>query len=290
MRLGSINAAAQAQGMTQPALSRSLKRLEDRLGVSLFVRHSTGMEPTRFGKVLREYAELLEFETDRILEEIKLLNGAATGLVRLGIVPSVALSLLPEALDRARHASPGLQVRVIEGSGDQMIAAVSRGEVDFAVVGMPQDPSDSTVLITPLGTERVCVAVRSGHPLMTKPDLSVADLRDYPWALPEKGNVIWYGFHALFNRAGVEPPVPALSTNSVLALKAAVAKGDYLTMMTRVVFALEEEFGIIRPLPLDAASWERRLAIVRRSTGTMLPVARLLLRELQEGGSDLVAF
>lgn len=288
MRLGSINSAAQSQGMTQPALSRSLKRLETRLGVPLFVRHSTGMEPTRFARVLRNYAELVEFETDRILDEIKLLNGAATGLVRLGIVPSVALSLLPMALDRARGQSPGIQVRVVEGSGDQMIAAVSRGEVDFAVVGMPHDPSDNAVSVMPLGAEPVCVAARSDHPLMTKPDLTIADLRDYPWALPEKGNVIWYGFHALFSRASVEPPVPAVSTNSVQVLKAMVVKGDYLTMITRIVFAVEEEHGLIAPLPLEAASWERRLAIVRRSTGTLLPAARLLLQELQRAGNDLL--
>ncbi|MDQ0316489.1 DNA-binding transcriptional LysR family regulator [Amorphus orientalis] len=286
MRLGSINSAAQSQGMTQPALSRSLKRLEDRLGVPLFVRHSTGMEPTRFARVLRDYAELMEFESDRVVEEIKLLNGAATGLVRLGIVPSVAQTLLPRALERARRQSPGIQVRVVEGSGDHMIAAVSRGEVDFAVVGMPHDPSDHTVSVTPLGMEGVCVAARSGHPLMSKRDLTIDDLRAYPWALPEKGNVIWYGFHALFNRAYMEPPVPAVSSNSVLVLKSMVLNDDYLTMMTRVVFAIEEREGLMAPVPLEAASWERRLAIARRATGTMLPAARLLLRELQEAGQD----
>lgn len=281
LRLGSINAAAQSLGMTQPALSRSLRRLEARLGVDLFVRHSAGMEPTRFGTVLRNYAELVEFETDRILEEIRMLNGAATGLVRLGIVPSVAVSLLPGALERARRASPGIRVRIVDGSGDQMIAAVARGEVDFAVVGHPQDPSDDSVTVTPLGSEEVCVAARADHPLIGKPGLAVADLRDYPWALPEKGNVIWYGFHAMFQRAGIEPPTPIVSTNSVHVLKAVVANGDYLTMLTRVIFAVEEMNGVLAPLPLEIASWQRRLAIVRRSSGTMLPAARLLLHELQ---------
>jgi len=280
LRLGSINSAAQSLGMTQPALSRSLKRLETRLGVPLFVRHSQGMEPTRFGEVLRAYAEQLEFETDRVVEEIRLLAGAATGLVRIGVVPSAGASLLPRALGRALAVSPGIQVRVVEGLGEQMVAAVTRGEVDFAVVGQPDDLADGSLLVTPLGEEEVCAAARSSHPLHARSDLIVADLADYPWVLPEKGNVNRHGYRAMFQRAGLAPPEETMASNSAQALKSVLLSGDYLTMLTRSLFAMEEAQGLIRPLPLEAARWRRRLAIVRRPSGQMLPATRLLLREL----------
>ncbi|MGX1308762.1 DNA-binding transcriptional LysR family regulator [Amorphus suaedae] len=280
LRLGSINSAAQSLGMTQPALSRSLKRLETRLGVPLFVRHSQGMQPTRFGEVLRGYSEQLEFETERVVEEIRLLAGAATGLVRIGVVPSAAVSILPRALGRALSVSPGIQVRVMEGLGEQMMAAVMRGEVDFAVVGQPQELSDGSLLVTPLGEEEVCAAARSGHPLLARNNVTVAELAEWRWVLPEKGNVNRHGFRAMFQSAGLEPPKETMASNSAQALKAVLLSGDYLTMLTRSLFALEEAQGLIRALPMREARWRRRLAIVRRPSGQMLPATRLLLREL----------
>lgn len=289
LRFGSINSAAQALGMTQPALSRSLKRLETRLGVQLFVRHSQGMEPTRFGEVLRGYAEQLEFETDRVVEEIRLLAGAATGLVRIGVVPSAAVNILPRALGRALAVSPGIEVRVMEGLGEQMVAAVMRGEVDFAVVGQPQDLSDGSVLVTPLGEEEVCAAARSGHPVFGRSGATVADLVSYRWVLPEKGNVNRHGFRAMFQRAGLEPPRETMASNSAQALKSVLLSADYLTMLTRSLFALEEAHGLIRALPMPETRWRRRLAIVRRPSGQMLPATRLLLRELIADAEETVS-
>src|SRR6185369_10227302 len=118
-RAGGVGAAAKSLSLSQPAITRSLKRLEQQLGVALFVRHSTGMEITPFGRTLIPYAETLESETERILEEISVL--------------SVAANLLPQAIARTLAASPGVQVRVVEGTGDQLVSALIRGELDFAV-------------------------------------------------------------------------------------------------------------------------------------------------------------
>jgi DNA-binding transcriptional LysR family regulator len=279
-RSGSVNAASQALGMTQPALSRSLRRLEDQLGAVLFTRHSAGMELTPFGVTLRRHAELVEFESNRVVEEIKMLNGAATGFVRVGLMPSVVSGLFRSALLRVNELSPRIQIRVIEGSGDRMVEAVARGEVDFAVVGRFHNEIEQDVVTSPLGSEEVCVAAGAFHPVFEKPNLSVGDLCAYPWALPEKGNAVWYGFHELFRRAGLEPPMPTISSNSVHTLKTIVGQHAFLTMMTRIVFAFEEQHGLILPVP--GTSWRRELAVVRRPKSHLLPAARLLLREMEQ--------
>jgi DNA-binding transcriptional LysR family regulator len=278
-RSGSVNAASQALGMTQPALSRSLRRLEDQLGAVLFTRHAAGMDLTPFGVTLRRHAELVEFESNRVVEEIRMLNGAATGFVRVGLVPSVVSGLFRSALLRVNELSPQIQIRVIEGSGDRMVDAVARGEADFAVVGRLHNEIGQDVVTSPLGSEEVCVAAGAFHPVFEKPDLSLADLCAYSWALPEKGNAVWYGFHELFRRAGLEPPMPTVSSNSVHTLKTIVGQHAYLTMMTRIVFAYEEQHGLILPVP--GTSWRRELVVVRRPKSHLLPAARLLLREME---------
>jgi DNA-binding transcriptional LysR family regulator len=279
-RSGSINSASSSLGMTQPALSRSLKRLEDHLGAKLFTRHSAGMELTPFGLTLRRHAELVEFESNRVVEEIKMLSGAATGFVRVGLVPSVISGLFGPVLSRVHQLSPQIQIRVVEGSGDRMVEAVARGAVDFAIVGQLRSEIETEVVTVPLASEEVCVAAGSLHPIFRRSQFSVQDLHAYPWAMPEKGNAIWYGFFDLFRRAGLEPPVPTVSSNSVHALKIILGQQEYLTMMTRVVFAFEERHGLILPVP--GTSWRRDLAVALRPKSPLLPAARLLLNELKQ--------
>jgi len=280
-RSGSINAASRMMGMTQPALSRSLKRLEDHLDASLFVRHASGMSLTPFGIALRRHAELIELESNRVIEELKGLAGAGTRSVRVGLVPSVVGGIFQAALPHVYKASPGIQIRLLEGSGDRMTEAVARGEVDFAVVGrLTTLDSDAEVLATPIAREEVCVAAGARHPVFRKAKITLRQLRAHPWALPETGNAIWYGFLELFRSAGLEPPAPSILSNSVHALKSIAAQHQHLTMMTRLVFAFEEQHGLILPVP--GTSWLRELAVIRRARGHLNPAARLLLREIQK--------
>jgi len=280
-RAGSINAAARTVGMTQPALSRSLRRLEGTLGASLFDRHPGGMVLTTFGQALLRHAETVEFETSRLLEELRMLNGASAGFVRVGLVPSAVSSLLPPTLAAVRARAPEIQIQIVEGAGDQMLAAVASGRVDFAIIGEIEVEMEAGIVATPIGSEEVCVAARPQHPVFARPDLSLVDVVSCHWVLPEKGNAIWVGFDRLFRRNGLEPPTPVVSTNSVHALKTLVCAGDYLTMMTRVIFAVEEASGLIRPLPLPQTPWRREVVLVRRVRRTVLPVERVFLAELQ---------
>lgn len=279
---GSINAAAEVIRMTQPALSRSLRRLEGTLGAELFERHPNGMTLTPFGEALRRHAEMVEFETSRVVEEIRMLNGAASGFVRVGLVPSVVATLLQPTLAAVTAKAPQIQVQVIEGAGDAMLGAVANGSVDFALIGHISSELAPDVSVTPIGEEEVCVAARPGHPVFRQPDLTLADLTQFRWVLPEKGNAIWVGFDTLFRRNALEPPRPVVATNSVHTLKSIVCEEDYLTMMTRVIFALEESQGLIRPVPLPEAHWRREIVLARRNRHQVLPAEKLFLSELMK--------
>ena len=281
-RAGSINGAAQAVGMTQPALSRSLRRLEARLGVPLFDRHPGGMALTPFGRALERHAEMVEVETERVVEQIRMLDGASSGFVRIGLVPSVVPTLLQPTLAALHAAAPQVQVQVVEGAGDQMLDALSNNRVDLAIIGQIHTDLPPGIVITPLGDEEVCVAARPQHPVFGREALSLADLSGWNWVLPEKGNAIWVGFNALFRRHGLEPPVPVLATNSVHTLKTIVCEGDYLTMMTRRIFALEERSGLIRPIPIAGTRWRRELVLAHRNRANALPAEKLFVAKLTE--------
>ncbi|WP_223428040.1 LysR family transcriptional regulator [Tateyamaria pelophila] len=279
-RAGSINAAAELIGMTQPALSRSLRRLEASLGAALFQRHAGGMTLTSFGHAVKRHGERVEFETSRLIEEIRMLNGAASGFVRVGLVPSAVNTLLEPTLAAVNRIAPEIQVQVIEGAGDTMLSAVASGQVDFAIIGDIAIDFAPDVVVTPIGDEEVCVAARTLHPIFSKDHLALEDLTTYRWVLPEKGNAIWFGFDNLFRRNGLEPPTPVVATNSVHTLKTIVCGEDYLTMMTRVIFEQEEKNGLVCPIPLPVTHWRRELMLARRNRAYSLPAEKLFLAEL----------
>jgi DNA-binding transcriptional LysR family regulator len=212
-RLGSVGAAATALSLTQPAISRTLRKLEKQLGVQLFVRHSTGMELTAFGRSLLPHAALLESGLHRALEEIDLLRGASKGVARVGILPSLVPEILPTVIMNVRERVPGLQLHVVEAPTHQLTRALLRGEIDFAIAAVPPDLLDENIRVTTLRSDQICIVARASHPVMKLRGPTPQNLREYDWALQERGGAIWRHFQALFALANLEPPPVALTAN-----------------------------------------------------------------------------
>src|SRR5688572_23951499 len=98
VRCGSLGLAAESLHITQPALSRTVRRLEGQLGVALFERRTTGMELTPFGHALLPHATVLSEEASVAIEQINSLRGLGHGTLRIGAIGSVAVKVLPGVL------------------------------------------------------------------------------------------------------------------------------------------------------------------------------------------------
>jgi DNA-binding transcriptional LysR family regulator len=281
-RLGSVGAAASALSLTQPAVSRTLRKLEQQLGVQLFVRHSTGMELTTFGRSLLPHAALLETGLHRAVEEIDFLRGASRGVARVGILPSLVPDHLPTILDNMRLKLPRIQLHMMEAPNHQLTRALLRGEIDFAIAAVSPDLSDENIRVSSLMSDEICVVTRAAHPITTVKSPNLARLREYNWVLQEKGGAIWRHFQTLFAAANLDSPEVTLTTNSIQTLKAVITSSDLITMLPRISIRNEERNNVLRPLPLRSARWRRQLAVLRRSSGPMLPAVSLVLAEFRK--------
>ncbi|MVA96945.1 LysR family transcriptional regulator [Nitratireductor sp. CAU 1489] len=280
--LGSLGSAAAALAVSQPALSRALKRLEDRLGGELFVRHTLGMDLTAFGDAFVPHARILRADANRTIEDLNLLKGAARGVARIGIVPSAASYLLPPVFDNALRKSPDIQIHVVEAASSQLVAELEYGNVDFAIASaMPAQNSES-IAATDLLREQMFVVGRPGHPITAAGRCAIADLLAYPWIVPEKGNAILLKLRRMFLRAGMEPPRASVSANSVHTLKLTVASSDFLTMLPAMGFRREEESGLLQSIDVNVPAAFRDLSVLRRAARPLLPAATLVLSELRK--------
>lgn len=250
--LGSIGQAAEKLFLTQPALSKSIRQLEDDLGVRLFDRTSLGVVPTSFGRTLAAHAKTIEAEVRRAEAALASMRGKAKGRVGVGVGPSVSGSLMPAATISLQRQNDAIELNVVEGLVDTLIPMLRRGEIDLAVGAWPRvsDPVFTTEI---LFADRIEVFAAAGHPLAGR-RVGLPELLDHAWALPPHDQKWRQQLDELFHAAGLAPPRPAVVSNSGGYLKALMLGGGYLSFLPRQLagaeiglIALDTDIPILAP-------------------------------------------
>lgn len=248
--LGSIGQAAEKLLLTQPALSKSIRQLEDELGVRLFDRTTIGVVPTVFGNALAMHAKTIEQQVRQAEAAIAGLKGKAKGIVSVGVGPSVATGLMPAATVMLRKLQPDIEINVVQGLVDELIPALRRGELDVAVGAWPlvSDPAFSTEILL---RDRIEIVACADHPLAGR-SVSLTDLLRYPWALPPATQRWRQTLDELFYAQGLAPPKPTVTSNSATYLIALMRRSDCLSFLPRQTVVNEGGLTTIRVADLPA--------------------------------------
>lgn len=247
---GSLGRAAEVLHVTQPALSRIIKRLEDEVGAPLFERHSKGMQLTVIGQALLPHATLLQHEADYAREEIDAMRGLAKGTIRVGAVGSIASYVLPLAVGTVVARWPNLRVEILEGVWDRLAEGLVKHEIDLAL-SMAMPDTDEIIAIADCRWEDASFVVASPeHSLRQRPALTLADTMSAPWAIPPRGTGPYEHMRQVFEAAGLGLPNIVVETRSVTALKSLVARSGFLSWMAEPMIDAERRAGVIEPLPI----------------------------------------
>ncbi|MCP5071375.1 MAG: LysR family transcriptional regulator [bacterium] len=185
-RLRSFGQAAQEHAVTQPALSRSLMKLESVLGQRLFDRTTHAVEPTAVGEGLIQRARDVIEAVVAFEEEAEQLRGGATGHVRIGTGPYPAQPLLTGAIRRLSANHHGIQLSVVAGTSKDLLAALLGRELDCVVCDMSKyedSPAAADIEVIELPSEPLVVVLAVDHPLLPA-GMSMAELAQCRWAMP----------------------------------------------------------------------------------------------------------
>lgn len=273
---GSLGRSAEALHITQPALSRTIKRLEDTVGAELFERHSKGMQLTTIGRALLPHAELLLLEARHATEEILALQGLAKGVIRVGAVGSIASSVLPQAIGEVLKRWPGLQVQVLEGVWDRLTDALVKHEVDLVLAMDAPDSAEIVAIRDCRWEDRSFVVAAQNHP-QRQQMRDLGDTQRQLWAMPPPGSGPFEQMQATFLRHGLTLPAIAVETRSLTVLKSLVIHSGFLSWMPEPMYQVERQAGLIDALPITGAVGSRTLTAFRRRQGLLpAPSARLL--------------
>jgi len=183
-RTGNFSLAAQEEGISQPALSRSIQAFEAEYDVRLFDRSRGGVALTPAGELAVEQARLTLAAASAMDRNMQLFRTGQTGRIGIGLGPLLASLFLPEISSRLLRTSPQLQLVTRINAADQLLDDLLEGHIE-AIMGnhwhLSQIPGVDRV---PLGRLRLAMAVREGHPAAQGGPVTMADLAIYPLATP----------------------------------------------------------------------------------------------------------
>lgn len=277
-RHGSINKACRDLGVSQPGLSKGIRRLEDMLGVTLFERHAAGMSPTPYGESLAGHARVVEEELRRARDDIDHMRRSVLGSVRLGLAPAAAAHAMPDILAALALRHPGLTVTVFEGLFEHLAARVAANDLEMAFTTLPLGGLAPMLQAQLLYRDRFIVAAGSGHPLAgSGAPIPISALLEHPWILPPRDGQLWQRVVDLFAGQGLQPPEPRIETNSTSFIKAVLRGGRFLTFVPRRLIAHEEQRGEISVLGSAGLSIERDVILLRRQNSVLSPAANAVV-------------
>ncbi len=274
---GNLTSAARRLGLSQPALTKSIRRLEASLGATLFERRSRGMALTPQGLIMLRHARDIATECRFAESELEAARRGHKGQLRIGAGPFWGSAIVPRAVARLHERFPDLQIELLTGVNTITHPKLFRGDLDLVVSALPGDePLPSFVVAHELMTIEMRLVAGRAHPLWAKPVILAPDLDPYRWIIYQEDREVLAQLLPALRAAGGAPPRFAVEASSLFAVVHLLEAGPYLACLAEpLVRALStSSIGI---LPFRPPIWSFPAGtLVRRSLEATLPVRAFL--------------
>lgn len=172
-----LTRAAAEIGLSQPALSRSIQKLEQIVGEPLFERQARGVKLTEIGTFLEARAKQIKHLVDDTFAELN--EASNRGIVRLGVIPTIAPYLLPTLLKRFGREHPDIKIQVREDTTQNIIRHCKDGDIDLALVALPI--LEKQLEVEPLFQDELLLVFPKGHSLESKQRIRLPDIQEFPF-------------------------------------------------------------------------------------------------------------
>jgi LysR family pca operon transcriptional activator len=271
----SLLKAAQAIGVSQPALTKCVKELEDIFGVQLFERHGRGVTPTLFGSAVAQSAKRIMAELRRLDEELDQLASHSSGTIVLGALPVPTYGLVPDMLARFKLDYPDLKVRVVMLRTDKVLASLAAGDVDLVIGRLYELAAPDGFAREALYEEPFSVLARADHPIFARNRIEPEDLAAYDFVLPTMSQRIGQEIEHFLATHNLHP-VASLRASSTGFIREMLHSTDYITITARRMMAGDLRRGSIREVPLAVVAKPRPAGLIYRRDRPLMQNAQTL--------------
>ncbi len=231
---GTVSRASQEMSISQSAITEAIKDLEADLGVTLFERHSRGLNLTMRGNQFLRHAEKILADVSVARNTFENPHEGEGGRLQLGVTSLMAGYVLSDVLSRYRRVRPGVEVTAIEDGAEYLEHLLIGGELDVAVL-LAGGQRDRMALNTEiLNVSPFRLWMPAGHPLTAKESISLDDVTSEPLIMLRVDEMD-DAAESLLSALGRRPRV-AFRTRSVEAVRSLVATGAGVTLLPDLVY------------------------------------------------------
>lgn len=287
---GSLSAAARQLGLTQQAVSTSISKLENEIGLRLFDRAPGGnTRPTPYGRALVRHARSQIAAIGRAEQELHAIRDATRGTITVGIGESFASEIIASAVTRLHSMRPEIRINLIEGYSELLLERLREGEFDFVAGGSGGlHPPDDLIQENFYFSNDV-VAARPGHPLAGRASLKLKDLQDYTWLVPYSRASDLKVIIDAFVSERLEPPRRIIGTDAYMVGIHLMLTNDFLIMTPAGLIGglFGGSTGMLDVLDIDKPTVRRNAHLIYSADRPMSPSAAILLQEVRDACEEL---
>jgi LysR family transcriptional regulator, regulator for genes of the gallate degradation pathway len=279
-RAGSYAMAARTIGLAQPSVHRAVRELELILNVPLLVRAGRSMRATEPAERFIRTVRLAIAELEAGLDELSALYCVGAGRVVLGSLQLARAVLLPKALALFAQSHPNAAVSVIEKPYSALLVDLCSGDIDFIIGALRYPAPRPDILQRKLFSDNLSIVGRAGHPVTNEDALNPSILAKYPWVVGAPGAPMRTIWTKMF--AGIDLPVQHIECSSILTARGLLLNGDWLALMSRDQFRIEEAVGLLSSIGPPVLGSDRKIGITTRVDWRPTAIQSALLSTIEE--------
>jgi len=280
---GSFVGAGLATDLSQPAIHRAVRDLEQVCGAVLVERRGRGIGLSEAGRRLARGIRLASAEIAAGVVEVAAEPGGS-GTIAVGAMPLSRAVLLPRAVARIAAQAPRARFDIVEGSWRELVEPLRDGAIDMTI-GALRDTPPPDLAQTPLLDDRLVIVGRTGHPLAGSAMPPREALLRFPWIVGRAGAPVRSLWRGLF--ADAEPPAAPIECGSVMVIRGVLRESDFLTLLSPDQVALEIDSGVLATVGPILASGGRVIGVTTRAGWRPTQLQTRFLEALTEIAAEI---
>lgn len=277
---GSMTLASSAQNITQPTLSRSIKTLEDILGVELFERGHRGVRPTRYGQLLADHARSIVHGMEQALDDVGAMRAGGLGHVRIGIGSTASDERLAAVFAGLAVSEQNITLSIEYDVPDIQFAKLRRGELDALIEARRSDLDTGDLDFRPITDIAMILVARSQHPVHRRERISARTLASLPWAIFHQPNAEAF-YRRLLGLVEEEHNIRVRSSSPTM-LRKFLLEADLIGLMNRNELTEDLANGTLRAIDCDVPEVGTQLCLITRRRTQMSGALRVVTAHLRK--------
>lgn len=281
-RQRSVGKAATVLGVSQPAVSKAIRELEQALGTTLLERDGRGIRVTRFGDLFLQHAGDSLVAIRRGIDSVSRAKTAAAPPLRVGALPTVAARIMPAAVERFVGLKTGVTIKVVTGENRVLLEQLRSDQLDLVVGRLAAPDQMKGLSYAHLYTEQVVFAVKPDHPLLADDAFDFNRMREFTVLMPTRESVIRPFVERFLIAHGIGDLPIEIETVSDGFGRGTLLRSDAIWIISEGVIAVDRDAGRIGILPIDTSETRGSVGLTTRAEAMQSAAAAHLARSVRD--------